>query len=227
MKDRLRIPAAEDPQGILRPRQAAGEADAGCIGKPANEAGAEKTRGADPSGVLKRSFSPTGLFGKLPAHGDFIRRALPESFVSTWDEWAQAGMVDAKASLGEAFAETWEAAPAWRFRLPAGACGPDAALGVILPSQDLVGRRFPLVLATMAEAAPDEAFYAALERIGRAAQLDGETADALVAALPAALPGESPPAYGWWRIEAGEALCWDLPGLPPATQFRVLLEGGA
>ena len=29
----------------------------------------------------------TGLFGKLPAHGDFVRRHLPRSFVTPWDEW--------------------------------------------------------------------------------------------------------------------------------------------
>ena len=50
------MPAAEDPPGVFRACQAPGAADAGCIGKPGNEAGAEKPRGADPSGVLKRSL---------------------------------------------------------------------------------------------------------------------------------------------------------------------------
>ncbi|WP_207622988.1 hypothetical protein, partial [Falsiroseomonas algicola] len=47
------MPAAEDPQGIFRRCKAPGAADAGCIGKSGNTAGAEKTRGADPPGVLK------------------------------------------------------------------------------------------------------------------------------------------------------------------------------
>ena len=49
LRDRLRMPAAEAPHGILRSRKADGAADAGCTGKPANAAGAEKARGADPS----------------------------------------------------------------------------------------------------------------------------------------------------------------------------------
>jgi hypothetical protein len=51
------MPAAEDPQVIFRPWKAPGAADACCIGKPGNAPGAEKRRGADPSGVLKRSLS--------------------------------------------------------------------------------------------------------------------------------------------------------------------------
>jgi GT2 family glycosyltransferase len=54
----LGTPEAEDPQGIFRPCQEADAADAGCIGRSADAAGAEKTRGADPAGVLKRSLSP-------------------------------------------------------------------------------------------------------------------------------------------------------------------------
>jgi hypothetical protein len=50
------MPADEDPQGIFRRGQEADAADAGCIGKFADAAAAEKTRGADPSGILKRSL---------------------------------------------------------------------------------------------------------------------------------------------------------------------------
>jgi hypothetical protein len=50
------MPAAEGPQGLFRPGEAPDAADAGCIGKGGNDAGAEKPRGADPSGILKRSL---------------------------------------------------------------------------------------------------------------------------------------------------------------------------
>jgi hypothetical protein len=59
------MPAAEDPQGVFRSSKAPDAADAGCIGKSGvalearlrhDAAGAEKTRGADPPGVLKRSL---------------------------------------------------------------------------------------------------------------------------------------------------------------------------
>lgn len=129
----------------------------------------------------------TGLFGKVPAHGDFVRRGLPTSFVAPWDAWLQRGMEAARERLGPRWAELWDSAPPWRFALPAGACGPDAVAGVMLPSQDMVGRRFPITLAALVARdapAPDAAWFAVLEAAalaGRAGQAD---ADALAAAIP-------------------------------------------
>ena len=95
-----------------------------------------------------------GLYGKMPAHGDFVRRNLSEGFVSTWDRWAQAGLAAARTEHDGGWASAWEAAPSWRFALPAGACGPVPVAGVMVFSADAVGRRFPLVLASgLSEAA--------------------------------------------------------------------------
>ena len=30
-----------------------------------------------------------GFFGKLPSHGDFLRRRLSDDFVRTWDDWLE------------------------------------------------------------------------------------------------------------------------------------------
>jgi type VI secretion system protein ImpM len=132
----------------------------------------------------------TGLYGKVPAHGDFVRRGLPSSFVTPWDAWLQAGVAAAREHLGAHWAGAWDSAPAWRFALPAGACGPDPVAGVMLPSEDLVGRRFPITLAALMPpgAPPPEAgWFDAVEAAalaGRAGQAD---ADGLFGALP--LPG--------------------------------------
>jgi type VI secretion system protein ImpM len=166
----------------------------------------------------------TGIFGKLPAHGDFVRRALPDSFVGPWDEWLQAGIAEAREALGDTFAAAWAAAPAWCFHLPAGACGPDAVAGLLMPSEDLVGRLFPLTLARLlatAEAPPGAAWYPALEA---AAGLPGQDADALLAAIADIPPGgDEAPEEGWWRLDGAR---WDWPALPPPALFRVLVEGG-
>ncbi len=133
----------------------------------------------------------TGLYGKVPAHGDFVRRGLPSSFVTPWDDWLQAAMSRARAALGPRWEEAWDAAPAWRFALPAGACGPDAVAGVMLPSVDTVGRRFPITLAAllpMAAAAPEDAWFDALEGAALAGRAGHADADALAAAIPP--PGE-------------------------------------
>lgn len=158
----------------------------------------------------------TGLFGKVPAHGDFVRRGLPTSFVAPWDAWLQAGMSRARAGLGEGWEPAWDDAPAWRFALPAGACGPDAVAGVMLPSADTVGRRFPITLAALlgpGTPPPGEAWFAALEGAalaGRAGQAD---ADALAAAIPP--PDEAAPVAAFPIPGAGEAL--PPAGLPGAA----------
>lgn len=129
----------------------------------------------------------TGLYGKVPAHGDFVRRGLPTSFVGPWDTWLQDGMAMGRDRLGDRWPALWDGAPPWRFALPAGACGPDAVAGVLLPSEDMVGRRFPITLAAIlapGDPLPGPGWFAALEAAalaGRAGQAD---ADALAAAIP-------------------------------------------
>ncbi|NKC34566.1 type VI secretion system-associated protein TagF [Falsiroseomonas selenitidurans] len=168
---------------------------------------------------------PTGLHGKLPAHGDFVRRALPEDFCRPWDAWLQASLEAAREALGEAgLAASWAAAPAWRFLLPAGACGPGRVAGVIRPSVDLVGRRFPLTLAaSLAAEDPGEPWFAVLDQLGQLAQAEAWDADRLHLSLPSPTPGAPAGSPGWWQAPGHH---WALPGLPPAAQFRVLLEGG-
>jgi type VI secretion system protein ImpM len=173
-----------------------------------------------------------GLFGKLPTHGDFVRRNLPNSFCDPWDAWLQRGMAAARDTLGEAWAPVWDAAPAWRFALPAGACGPDPVAGVLTPSADTVGRRFPLTAAAVLPSAVlglwPAAWFAALEGAVLAALQGGLDADALAALLP--LPESTDPAKatepGWWTAGSAEApgLVWPLPGLPAAEDFVLLLD---
>lgn len=152
----------------------------------------------------------TGLFGKVPAHGDFVRRGLPTSFVAPWDAWLQAGIARAREAKGAAWAEVWDTAPAWRFALPAGACGPDAVAGVMLPSEDLVGRRFPITLAALlapGAVPPSTTWFDVIEAAAMAGRAGRADADALAAAIPlptadaaglaaASLPGLDMPAQG-------------------------------
>lgn len=88
-----------------------------------------------------------GVFGKIPAVADFIQFGLPVDFVQAWDPWLQAGILEAKERFGESWGDFYNSAPIWRFALPAGSAGASAMLGVLMPSVDRVGRRFPLTLA--------------------------------------------------------------------------------
>lgn len=88
-----------------------------------------------------------GLFGKMPALGDFVRRRLPASFVEPWDEWLRLAISQSKADLGEGWLTGYLTSPLWRFALSAGVCGDAAACGVLMPSVDAVNRHFPLTIA--------------------------------------------------------------------------------
>lgn len=87
-----------------------------------------------------------GAFGKMPTVGDFFRTGTPAGFVSAWDGWVQTGMLDCQEALGPAWDEAFLTAPIWRFCLAPGLAGPQGVLGVLMPSVDRVGRRFPLTL---------------------------------------------------------------------------------
>jgi type VI secretion system protein ImpM len=88
-----------------------------------------------------------GFFGKLPSHGDFIRRRLPDSFVNTWDEWLQRCIAESRAQLEADWLKVYLTSPVWRFVLCEGVAGAATFAGVVLPSVDRVGRYFPLTIA--------------------------------------------------------------------------------
>ncbi len=97
-----------------------------------------------------------GFYGKLPTHGDFLRRRVSDAFVSSWDAWLQAGMTASRGALGDRWLDVYLTSPAWRFVCAAGACGPAPVAGVLVPSIDRVGRYFPLtVVARLAPDLPD------------------------------------------------------------------------
>ena len=92
------------------------------------------------------SSATVGFYGKLPSHGDFLRRRASDAFVHAWDSWLQAGMTSSRAGLGEAWLDVYLTSPAWRFACDAGACGSSPVAGVMVPSIDRVGRYFPLTI---------------------------------------------------------------------------------
>lgn len=99
-----------------------------------------------------------GFYGKLASRGDFVGRGLPQSFIQPWDTWLAAGLHVSQQQLGEDWLNAYLVSPLWRFALAAGVCGPDAVVGVLMPSIDRVGRYFPLTVAQMLE--PDQSLAA-------------------------------------------------------------------
>lgn len=142
-----------------------------------------------------------GAFGKMPSVGDFFRFGVPPGFVSAWDGWIQHGLLDAQAVLGDDWDDHYMSAPIWRFCLSPGLAGPQKVIGVLMPSVDRVGRRFPLTLmAALQTPGPaqldhfsEEALFARLEDMALDALDDSMTREKLEIGLSEVLPPDMRP----------------------------------
>lgn len=178
-----------------------------------------------------------GWYGKLPILGDFAQRRLPARFVERWDAWLQTCLA-APALLAHDSEGTVPVAPL-RFWLSRDVCDPLPWCGVIMASNDRVGRRFPLTVAaampreTAAPPDPGSTWFDATETAMQqaiATRMDIEAFEALLARLPAVeaitdpAAGRPVPESLWWRRSSPPAAC-EGRGLP-SIEFTVTLFAG-
>jgi type VI secretion system protein ImpM len=168
------------------------------------------------------------LFGKLPAHGDFVSRGTPDAMHRRADETIAEALAIAEYRWAEAWDALYAESPVWRFAAAPGVFEDAWVTGVFVPSIDSVGRRFPLVAgvrgldpAHLAVPGRLEAFVERAENASREALMTATPADALLAQLADAVhdcfsrPGHAeagsallvrtagnPAAYAVWWIEA-------------------------
>ncbi len=135
-------------------------------------------------------MSGARLFGKLPAHGDFVARGVAAAEREALDLWLSGEMVTARALLGDAFDDRYGRVPPWRF------AGSGEA-GVLIASVDKVGRRYPLYLGVEggenAAEQCEELVYRAFSEGWDADRLAGDAA-----AIPSAEGEAGPPR--WWTL---------------------------
>ncbi|MGH7040892.1 MAG: type VI secretion system-associated protein TagF [Acetobacteraceae bacterium] len=183
----------------------------------------------------------TGLYGKLPARGDFVCQRLPRAFTEPWDEWIAAMVAASRDALGAAWLPVWLEAPVWRFALAGGLCGSRDVLGLMLPSVDRAGRYFPLTFAALFPQPPDPhaaadgpaegdtAWLGRCEAAGRAALDQDADPEALLALMgPAPSLAPRPPAgSAWWteggpHVPPGHTACQ---GMPDVATFIGMIAG--
>lgn len=115
------------------------------------------------------------VFGKLPAHGDFVSRGLTAELRTRLDAWLSAAMVEARAAYAD-FDDRFDRATPWRAE-------GDGVSGAIAASQDGAGRRFPLLVLARGDAARcEDLLYAAIGEswtVDRLAEEAGEAPDVL------------------------------------------------
>jgi type VI secretion system protein ImpM len=176
-----------------------------------------------------RRVMEVGLYGKLPSHGDFLRRRASDAFVDRWDAWLQGCMAASRTALGEKWLDIYLTSPAWRFVCAPGTCCPSGIIGLMVPSVDRVGRYFPLTLVAelpagvnVISAAIDSApFFDSAERLLietlAAEEVDFETFDDRVVGLgdelfPLAIPRRVVLDAAAAGILNGESqACWQMP----------------
>src|SRR5580765_2195673 len=175
-----------------------------------------------------------GFYGKLPSHGDFLRRRVSDAFVSVWDAWLQACVAASRDALADRWLDIYLTSPAWRFVCAAGACGPSPVAGVMVPSVDRVGRYFPLTLVAALPAtinlitvpAGAEMFFENAERIVvdalGAERVDFDSFDRQVSDLSADLAAIAQPSA--FRLDPGADAILSEPG---AGRWQVPLGSSA
>lgn len=102
-----------------------------------------------------------GLFGKLPQQPDFISRHLSPEFTDAFHHWLQSALTVTREQLGEGWLDAYLTSPVWCFAIDAGICGAEAAMGVMIPSVDEVGRYYPLALVHVGAHRPWSAYISA------------------------------------------------------------------
>jgi type VI secretion system protein ImpM len=117
-----------------------------------------------PETLTSTATEALGVYGKLPARGDFITRFMGRRFVDAWDDWLQQAIPASHVALGDRWLEFYLTSPIWRFALGADCCGPNTVVGVMMPSVDKVGRYFPLMLGR--ELPPGIELLSAITRLG-------------------------------------------------------------
>lgn len=106
---------------------------------------------AEASGPI--TLTHVGFCGKAPFAGDFISRGLPAAERERLEDFLLLGLREVGATPG--FADAWAVMPIWRFAARRGALTQAMCVGIVLPSVDRVGRRFPLAVMALAAAGHD------------------------------------------------------------------------
>lgn len=145
-----------------------------------------------------------GYWGKLPAHGDFLRAGFPDAVVQRLDHWISTQLQKSRKRHGAAFERLWHAAPGWHFTLRPGTLDPACAVtGLWTPSIDSVGRCFPFIFGILHD--PAVALFRALPPFEAAitqAIAESQTVtvlnDAVMAAGQLPLPAAAAVQDVWW-----------------------------
>ena len=99
------------------------------------------------------TMATLALFGKHPGLGDFVQRGLTADEAQGLAGWLDPCLAAARAQAGDDWEALWDSARGLRFWWGRVLTGRTVA-GILLPSRDKVGRRYPLILSLGGAAVP-------------------------------------------------------------------------
>jgi type VI secretion system ImpM family protein len=182
------------------------------------------------AGTLGATLRPAGawLFGKIPAHGDFISRGLDHATHVLLDDWLSVEVARARARFAD-FDTRYVQAPPWYF-VDVDSAGAWSG-GALCLSVDKVGRRFPILVAASATSAETarEVALAALELVFTTFG-EGWDADQLALALGSIVADRASgpvPTQSVWAIEAEDGTRIEMTGRFPDGLIERMLEVAA
>ncbi|UTV99817.1 type VI secretion system-associated protein TagF [Marinomonas rhizomae] len=88
-----------------------------------------------------------GIYGKVPAHPDFISDTLHADISNELYDWAQTVMFHSREKMSESqWLPAYLVSPIWRMVVPKNEQRTHEWVGVMVPSVDALGRYFPLFI---------------------------------------------------------------------------------
>ena len=88
-----------------------------------------------------------GIFGKHPGFADFVEAGFSESVTTKLSTWLDTSLTEIRKMCGSDWNDFWDSAQALRFQIGRGVLGVGVA-GILQPSRDSIGRRFPLIIGS-------------------------------------------------------------------------------
>ena len=177
--------------------------------------------------TLDDTLRPAGawLFGKIPAHGDFISRGLDHATHELLDDWLSVEVARGRAKFAD-FDTRYVQAPPWYF-VDVDSAGAWSG-GALCLSVDKVGRRFPILVAAPAGSAETarEVALAALELVFTTFG-EGWDADQLALGLGSIVADRASgpvPVQSVWAIEADDGTRIEMTGRFPDGLIERMLE---
>lgn len=86
-----------------------------------------------------------GVMGKHPGYGDFVSAGLSQPVAEALTGWVDHTLFALREQMGDDWQAFWDSAQDLRFWIGRAVLG-QTLLGVLRPSRDKVGRRYPLLL---------------------------------------------------------------------------------